>query len=41
MSDLPPEALEKIEEFRVFIRHKYKDYYKNKKKANKGGNGGK
>ena len=33
MDDLPPEALQEIEEFKAFVRHKYKDYYKNKAKG--------
>ncbi len=28
--DLPPEALKEIEEFKAFVRHKYKDYSKGK-----------
>ncbi len=32
MNDLPPEALQEIEEFKAFVRHKYQDYYQNKVK---------
>ena len=36
IDDLPPEALKEIEEFKAFVRHKYKDYSKNKGLGEKG-----
>lgn len=34
MEDLPPEALKEIEDFRVYVRYKYKDYLKKPNKHN-------
>jgi transcriptional regulator with XRE-family HTH domain len=33
MDDFPPEALKEIEDFRAYVRHKYRGYNKNQNKA--------